>query len=99
MKRATKIIHNRIRCKLCGEIIESMSRHDFVPCKCFRDSGGSKGCFVDGGKDYMRCGGNREDFEDLSETRPYTDEERDAYNRHRELLAEQYGWINIDYME
>ena len=99
MKRQIKILKNAIRCKNCGEIIESKTVHDFVPCKCFIESGGSKGCFVDGGHDYMRWGGNREDFEDLSETRPYTDEERDEYNKHRELLAEQYGWINIDYME
>lgn len=99
MKRATKIIHNRIRCKICGEIIESKNVHDFVPCKCFIESGGTKGVFVDGGDLYLRWGGHLEDIEDLSETRPYTDEERDAYNRHRELLAEQYGWTNIDYME
>lgn len=99
MKRQNKIIHNRLRCKNCGEVIESTSRHDFVACKCFKESGGSKGCFVDGGKDYMRWGGNREDFEDLSETRPFTDEEVDEYNRHQKMLSEEYGWDFIDYME
>lgn len=98
MKRGTKIIHNRIRCKLCGETIESMSRHDFVPCKCFRDSGGSKGCFVDGGHDYIRWGGNREDFEDLCETRPFTDEEVDEYNRRQLKIKEDFNW-EIELME
>ena len=28
-----KIIRNRIKCKKCGEIIESTSRHDFKFCK------------------------------------------------------------------
>lgn len=98
MKRGTKIIHNRIRCKLCGETIESMSRHDFVPCKCFRDSGGSKGCFVDGGYDYIRWGGNREDFEDLCETRPFTDEEVDEYNRRQLKIKEDFNW-EIELME
>lgn len=98
MKRGTKIVHNRIRCKLCGETIESMSRHDFVPCKCFRDSGGSKGCFVDGGHDYMRWGGNREDFEDLCETRPFTDEEVDEYNRRQLKIKEDFNW-EIELME
>lgn len=98
MKRGTKIIHNRIRCKLCGETIESMSRHDFVPCKCFRDSGGSKGCFVDGGHDYIRWGGNREDFEDLCETRPFTDEEVDEYNRRQLKIKENFNW-EIELME
>lgn len=97
-KRGIKIIHNRIRCKNCGDIIESKSRHDWVCCSCFKDSGGTTGCFVDGGYDYMRWGGDREMYEDLSETRPYTDEEVDAYNAHQELIAEQYGF-SINYME
>ena len=29
-----RIIHNRIRCKLCGDIIESEYTHDFKFCKC-----------------------------------------------------------------
>ena len=99
MKRQIKILRNAIRCKNCGEVIESKSRHDFVECKCFRESGGTTGVFVDGGHDYLRRGGDLEGYEDLSESRLYTDEERDEYNKHRELLAEQYGWINIDYME
>jgi hypothetical protein len=100
MKRKTKIIRNRIRCKVCGEVLESKYTHDFVPCKCYRESGGSKGCVCDGGNEYLRRLFEYEGiYEDLSETRPYTDEERDAYNRHRELLAEQYGWMKIDYME
>ena len=46
-----KIIRNRAKCKLCGDIIESEYRHDFVPCKCGE-------IFVDGGHDYIRCGAN-----------------------------------------
>lgn len=75
-----------------------MSRHNFVPCKCFLDSGGSKGCFVDGGHDYMRWGGNREDFEDLCETRPFTDEEVDEYNRRQLKIKEDFNW-EIELME
>lgn len=99
MERKIKIIHNRLRCKKCGEIIESYNRHSFIGCKCFRDSNGNEGIAVDGGRDYLRRIGNPNDYEDMSETRPYTDEERDEYNRHQELLAEQYGWVAIDYME
>lgn len=40
---------NKIKCKLCGDIIESKSRHDWRQCKC-----GS--VFVDGGLDYSRVG-------------------------------------------
>jgi hypothetical protein len=39
---------NRAKCKLCGDIIESMHRHDMQWCKC-------KHIAVDGGQDYFRC--------------------------------------------
>ena len=55
-----RLIRNRIKCLKCGDIIESTYRHDWVQCSC-------GACFVDGGHDYMRVGGNREDWEDLSE--------------------------------
>lgn len=61
-----KIIKNAIRCKICGEFIESTSVHNFVPCKCFRDSCGAKGCAVDGGHDYLRRLGNPGDIEEYS---------------------------------
>ena len=56
-----KIIRNAIRCNLCGDIIESTYRHDFVTCKCGR-------CSVDGGLDYVRrgCVHSRDDFTERS---------------------------------
>ena len=100
MERRTKIICNKIRCKICGEILESKHVHDFRPCKCFKESKGTKGCAADGGTEYLRRVGNPDDYEELSITRLYTDEERDEFNRHQELLAEQYdGWIAFDYMD
>jgi hypothetical protein len=58
------ILHNRIRCKKCNDIIESVHVHDFNYCKCGK-------VFVDGGREYGRFGfpgGNIEDWiEDLSE--------------------------------
>ena len=57
-----KILHNRAKCKLCNDIIESTHRHDFVSCSCGE-------IFVDGGKDYLRRGAK--DFKnliDMSET-------------------------------
>ena len=53
------IVHNRIQCLKCGDVIESKSVHNYVECSC-----GS--CFVDGGHDYMRIGGDRENWRDLS---------------------------------
>ena len=55
-----KIRVNRIRCLKCGEIIESTSVHDFRWCSC-------RACAVDGGKEYLRRLGNREDWEEMSE--------------------------------
>lgn len=55
-----RYFRNRIKCKKCGDIIESKTRHDFVQCSC-------KSCFVDGGHDYRRIGGNLKDIEDLGE--------------------------------
>lgn len=56
----TKIIHNKIRCKKCGDIIESISVHDFKWCSC-------GACAVDGGHDYLRRLGYKEDWEEMSE--------------------------------
>lgn len=56
----SKIIHNRIKCLKCGDIIESKHRHDYKTCSC-------GACAVDGGHDYLRRCGNLEDWEDMSE--------------------------------
>ena len=50
---------NKLMCKLCGDVIESKTRHDFVRCKC-------KSIYVDGGKDYFRRGGDARNMIDLS---------------------------------
>ena len=59
-----KLKHNRIRCKKCGDIIESKARHDYKVCSC-------KSIFVDGGLAYSRRGwpeGDPKDWiEDLCE--------------------------------
>lgn len=52
------IIRNAARCNECGDVIQSTHRHDFVACKC-----GS--IFVDGGNEYLRAGGDKEDIEFL----------------------------------
>ena len=99
MKRQTKIIKNMARCKNCGEIIESKTVHDWVCCSCFHENNGQTGIFVDGGRSYLRRGGNPEYFEDLSECRPFTDEERDEYNENKLRLAEQYPGLSIELMD
>ena len=41
----------KIKCLICGDIIESKSTHDLVSCKC-------ESCHIDGGNDYLHFGGN-----------------------------------------
>jgi hypothetical protein len=56
------VVTNKCQCRLCGDIIESKHRHDFVRCGC-----GS--IFTDGGKEYIRRGANSfDDIIDMSET-------------------------------
>ena len=58
-----KIIKNAIRCKHCGDTIESVNVHDYVICSCGV-------CGVDGGYDYLRRSfktSPEDDFIDLSE--------------------------------
>lgn len=58
--KKSRLIRNRIRCVKCGDIIESKSVHDLKSCSC-------GAVFVDGGLDYQRIGGNRENWENLAE--------------------------------
>lgn len=63
------IIRNAAKCNKCGDVIQSVSRHDFVECQC-----GS--IFVDGGNEYMRAGGDKKDIEFLyvSTNKPFVPE-------------------------
>ena len=49
-------MRNIAKCKKCGTIIESKSRHQMVWCNCHS-------IFVDGGQDYIRRGGEPEAFD------------------------------------
>lgn len=50
---------NKIKCKKCGDIIESINVHDFKWCSCGAVA-------IDGGREYLRRVGNEADFEELS---------------------------------
>ena len=58
-----KIKTNKIQCNVCKEVLISINRHDFVACSCMQKDE-SKGCAVDGGKDYLRRLG--ENYTELS---------------------------------
>lgn len=60
MENKEEIISNKIKCKKCGDIIESKSTNDYKKCSCGTVA-------VDGGKDYLKRIGNEEDYEDISE--------------------------------
>ena len=55
-----KIIKNAIHCDLCGNVIESTDRHQYVTCSCCA-------CKVDGGHDYLRrCFKSKDCYTDIS---------------------------------
>ncbi len=45
----------KVKCVNCGDIIQSLHVHDFKSCSC-------KSVSVDGGSDYLRIVGNKEDY-------------------------------------
>ena len=55
-----RLIKNAIQCAKCKDVIESVHRHDFKFCKC-------GAVYVDGGREYIRCGGDFNDIIDLCE--------------------------------
>lgn len=55
------VIRNMIKCNICGDIIESKYRHDYVTCSC-------GACSADGGHDYLRRSyKSRDDYTEMSE--------------------------------
>jgi hypothetical protein len=69
----------KIKCLVCGEILESKTRHDFQQCNCENES------FVDGGTDYSRVGGV-----DLSKIEVIKDEISDnSFLRYRMLKTRE----------
>lgn len=55
------VIRNMIKCNICGDIIESKYRHDYVTCSCGAVS-------VDGGHDYLRRSyKSPDDYTEMSE--------------------------------
>lgn len=50
------ILRSQLRCLECNDLIVSLDRHDFRSCKC-------GAVYLDGGRDYIRVGGDDVDFE------------------------------------
>lgn len=68
MKAITK---NAARCKKCGEVVESDHVYAFVQCSCGKIA-------VDGGHEYLRRIGSRDDFDELSEWASSDDDEEES---------------------
>lgn len=51
----SKCLINKIQCKKCGDVIESKTVHDYRMCSCGAVA-------VDGGHDYLRRTGKRQDW-------------------------------------
>lgn len=65
MEKKEEIISNKIKCKKCGDIIESKSTNDYKRCSCGVVA-------VDGGKDYLKRIGKEEDYIELSNLKQTT---------------------------
>ena len=59
MEKKEEIISNKIKCKKCGDVIESNSTNDYKKCSCGAVA-------VDGGKDYLKRIGKEKDYIELS---------------------------------
>lgn len=59
MEKKEEIIRNKIKCKKCGDIIESKSTNDLKRCSCGAVA-------VDGGTEYFKRIGNENDYIELS---------------------------------
>lgn len=64
MQKKEEIISNKIKCKKCGDVIESKNTNDYKRCSCGAVA-------VDGGKDYLKRIGSEEDYEELSVTKKH----------------------------
>ncbi len=60
MRSLPRVKVNKIRCLKCGDVVESKSVHDYARCSC-------GACAADGGLEYLRRTGFREDWEELGE--------------------------------
>jgi len=75
------IKRNALRCKYCGDVIESKHQHDFVECACKR-------CFVDGGLCYIRIGGEPHGYAVLTEIGTANEQEYEEWRKAHVLLED-----------
>lgn len=59
MEKKEEIISNKIKCKKCGDIVESKSTNDYKRCSCGAVA-------VDGDTEHLKRIGNENDYIELS---------------------------------
>lgn len=79
-----KIARNRAKCLVCGDVIESKYRHDYVTCSCGNLS-------VDGGKDYLKRSYKDDRWEDKSEMKNALRDLLDVRSINVKSFAEKNG--------
>lgn len=78
----------KIKCLICGDIIESKSVHNLVSCKC-------ESCHIDGGNEYLRFGGK-----DFSKILIIFDDGTEVLASNEESYKRKYKeWENNRYSE
>ena len=72
-----------LRCKKCGDIIQSKHTHDMVWCKCHSIA-------IDGGDDYCRLTGDLDDMEFLVVENKFTEQNlNNMYEAYLKILNEK----------
>lgn len=64
----------KLKCLICGDIIESKSVHNLVSCKC-------ESCYIDGGKEYEHIGAK-----DFTKIVKITDDGREIHYENKDGL-------------
>ena len=78
-----RILHNKVRCTKCHDVIESFDRHDFKWCSC-------QSIAVDGGRDYLKRCGDIAAYEELSE---HTDAPEIPLPRNKKLSGGEIAFL------
>jgi hypothetical protein len=75
-------MRNRAKCKLCGSVLESFHRFDYVVCKCGEIA-------IDGGLDYMRA--VAKNFDNFLRV---DDDDHEVHVEYKEKTEKKYEEIN-----
>lgn len=81
-----QINENKVKCKHCKDIIESLSVNDYKRCSCGKIE-------ISGGHDYLKRIGNKDNYEELSNIRSLVKITTDGF----EVIENALSRKDIDY--